>query len=343
MPPQEAMVSPPPSTTDELTHFQDLFKRVANELKITLEEVPGTHHELTNLLQATTSSKIALLINGAFMEPAKIIWQTPATITPTSKRLDRKYFVLLTSSEFLFTHPSPNSLVVEAANQKNKHQYFQFTPSDNDNKRLDSFGRKVYSSSKLQYRVANYMALLAKYDHKNYAEVMQFIDDVSEDKRQQFKAVVSEGQLISRTALQAALDAVDAATRSTAMAIIMRHAWWFASSSFLKKIQSTVKDLPFSGDRFFTSTTNEVLHSMKDSLATLRSLGIQPPAQKRGSTDISHTNGRATMLLHQINISDNMICSNNNAINPEPKDIALHKRRRPTFLSQINLKSWLRV
>ncbi|EMP32826.1 Ubiquitin carboxyl-terminal hydrolase isozyme L5 [Chelonia mydas] len=41
-----------------------------------------------------------------------------------------------------------------------------------------------------------------------------------------------------------------------------------------KEIQNTVEDLPFDGDKLFTSTTNEVLHSMKDSQATLRSLGI---------------------------------------------------------------------
>ncbi|EMP29408.1 Transcriptional repressor NF-X1 [Chelonia mydas] len=72
-----------------------------------------------------------------------------------------------------------------------------------------------------KFRVANYAALLAKYEHKNYAQIMQFIDDVSEDKRQLFKAVVSEGQLISHTALQAALNAPDAAARSTA--VIMRN------------------------------------------------------------------------------------------------------------------------
>ncbi|EMP24741.1 hypothetical protein UY3_18195 [Chelonia mydas] len=156
------------------------------------------------------------------MELAKTIWQTPATITPTSKRLDSKYFVPSKGSEFLFTHPSPNSLVVNVANQKNESQHFHSTPSDKDNKRLDSFDRKVYSSSTLQFKVVNYAVLLAKYDHKNYAKVMQFIDDVSEDKRQRFKAVVSEGKLVSHAVLQATIDAADAAARSTAMAVVMQ-------------------------------------------------------------------------------------------------------------------------
>ncbi|EMP28117.1 hypothetical protein UY3_14767 [Chelonia mydas] len=95
--------------------------RVVKELKITLEEVPEIHHELKDILQATIFSRIALPIIGAIMEPAKTIWQTPPTITPTNKRLDRKYFVPSKDSEFLFMHPSPNSLVVNVANRKNKY------------------------------------------------------------------------------------------------------------------------------------------------------------------------------------------------------------------------------
>ncbi|KAH1184854.1 hypothetical protein KIL84_012795, partial [Mauremys mutica] len=55
------------------------------------------------------------------------------------------------------------------------------------------------------------------------------------------------------------------------MAVIMWWASWLASSCFPKEIQNTVEDLPFDGDKLFASITNEVLHSMTDSRATLRS------------------------------------------------------------------------
>lgn len=99
---------PPPATTvDDFTHFQDLFKRVATKLKIALEEVPETQHELTDILQMSSSSKIALPINGATMEPARAVSQTPATIPPICKRADRKYYVPSKGSEFLHTkHPT---------------------------------------------------------------------------------------------------------------------------------------------------------------------------------------------------------------------------------------------
>lgn len=80
---------PPPLTiADYFSQFQDLFKRVADELKIALEEVSETPNELTDILHTSSSSKIALPINATIMDPAKTVWQTPATISPTSKRAD---------------------------------------------------------------------------------------------------------------------------------------------------------------------------------------------------------------------------------------------------------------
>ncbi|EMP37873.1 hypothetical protein UY3_04938, partial [Chelonia mydas] len=122
-------------------------------------------------------------INSAIMDPAKTIWQTPATSTPTCKQADRKYFIPSKGSEFLFTHPAPNSLAVEAANQKNKHQFPRSIPTVKDSKRLDLLDRKVYASSTLQFRISNYSAILAKYDHKNYEKLMHFIDDIPERER----------------------------------------------------------------------------------------------------------------------------------------------------------------
>lgn len=146
---------------------------------------------------------------------------------------------------------------------------------------MDLFGRKVYSSSTLPVRVANYTALLAKYDHSNYGKCIGFINEILEEKRQQFKSLVSEGQMIVRTALQASLDSADTVARSTATAVIMQHALWFNPSAFPWEIQNTVKDLTLDGEKLFAAKTNEVMHTMKDSQGTLQSLGIHTPATRR--------------------------------------------------------------
>ncbi|CAM2119860.1 unnamed protein product [Caretta caretta] len=130
---------------------------------------------------------------------------------------------------------------------------------------MDLLSHKVYASSTLQFRVTNYAVLLAKQDHRNCGKLMDFINDITEDKRQQFRAVVSEGQIISFMALLAALDAADTAARSTMMAVVMRQASWFTSSSFPCKIQNTMEDLPVDEKKLSAEKTNEVLHIRKDS------------------------------------------------------------------------------
>lgn len=80
---------PPPSTaTADFKQFQELFKRVVDGLEIPLEGVPESQHQLLDILQTSSTFKIALPINDALMEPAKNIWQTPATISPTCNRAD---------------------------------------------------------------------------------------------------------------------------------------------------------------------------------------------------------------------------------------------------------------
>lgn len=45
------------------------------------------------------------------------------------------------------------------------------------------------------------MALLAKYDHNNYTKMLEFINDIPEDKKEKFRFLVNEGLLVARTTL----------------------------------------------------------------------------------------------------------------------------------------------
>lgn len=101
-------IMPSPPTANDFNQFQELFERIADSLQISLEEVTESQHKLLDILQTSTSSKIALPINEALMDPVKAVQQTPATIPPTCKRTDKKYYVPSKDKEFLFSHPSPN-------------------------------------------------------------------------------------------------------------------------------------------------------------------------------------------------------------------------------------------
>lgn len=68
---------PPVSLAEVFQLFQDLANRVADTLQIPLEEVKDTHHK-AHVLRSSSSSKIALPIDEALLDPSKTIWQTSA-------------------------------------------------------------------------------------------------------------------------------------------------------------------------------------------------------------------------------------------------------------------------
>ncbi|EMP25311.1 hypothetical protein UY3_17637 [Chelonia mydas] len=114
------------------------------------------------------------------------------------------------------------------------------TPYDKGWKRLDLFGRKAYSSATLQFHIANYSALLAKYTHNTFSQMSSFIEHIPADKKEQYKANIAEGFLIAGMALQASLDSADTAARSIATSIVMPRASWLHLSGFPREVQMTV-------------------------------------------------------------------------------------------------------
>lgn len=77
------------------------------------------------------------------METSEELWKTPASIQPTNKRVDIKYFVPPKDNEFLFARPQVNSLVVESAQQRSKLLQYRTGNQDKDHKKLDLFGKKI--------------------------------------------------------------------------------------------------------------------------------------------------------------------------------------------------------
>lgn len=120
----------------------------------------------------------------------------------------------------------------------------------------------------LQFHIANYSALLAKYDFDNYRKLFEFTMDIPEDRRAQFKSVLIEGQLVTRMALQASLDIADTAAHAMAIVRVMCRALWLLSSGIQKDHQLKDEGLPFDKDKLFLAKNDEVLHTVKDSVMT---------------------------------------------------------------------------
>lgn len=120
----------------------------------------------------------------------RTIWQTPASIPPTAKGVERKYFVPSEGYEYLFMHPQPCSLVVAAGNEEETQGQQAPMPKSKEAKRLDLFGRKVYSTGVggLQLRIANQQAILSRYNFNSWNSMLKFKELVSTESREEFGA-----------------------------------------------------------------------------------------------------------------------------------------------------------
>lgn len=164
------------SPTEDHNQFQELFKRLAQSQSIQTTDVQQKHHPLLKNLQHSQKSKLALPFDDAILEIAYDIWQTPAISLPTNKRSDKKYFINQKGMEFLFTHPLPNSLVMNAAAQQRSKTAQTKNIVNDEAKRLDILGRKVYSSATSALRMCNYTASLVNHDFDNYSKLIPLLN-----------------------------------------------------------------------------------------------------------------------------------------------------------------------
>lgn len=110
------------------------------------------------------------------------------------------------------------------------------------------------------------------------------------------KAIIKEGNTISCTVLQMALDASDTAARSTATSMVMGCSSWLQAVGVSKDLQAKVQELPFDKAKLFAAGTDEALHSSKDSCTTSRKCytpnkdaGTQPSLDNTNTNHLNKT------------------------------------------------------
>lgn len=110
-----------PSFRHLLLHWMIMYtvksslRRVATTLKLPTEDVRESQSEFLDILQQTGHTRLVLPIHKAILQPAQVIWHTPAFCAPTLKCAECRYLVPAKNTNLLFMHPPPNSLVVQAA------------------------------------------------------------------------------------------------------------------------------------------------------------------------------------------------------------------------------------
>ncbi|XP_044851192.1 voltage-dependent P/Q-type calcium channel subunit alpha-1A-like [Mauremys mutica] len=275
-----ATADPPPI---DLRAHQDLLRRVAKAIDLPVAEVPEDEDPVTNVIGAEAPMRVALPFIKTIQKNATTIWQSPASVPPTARSVERKYSVPPTGYEYLYTHPAPDSLVVQSVNDRERHGQPAPAPKSKDARRMDLLGRKVYSAGGLQLRIANQLALLARYAFDIFVSLAKYSELIPAASRQEFSALVEEGRKASRSSIQAALDSADSGARTLASGVTMRRISWLQSSILLPEVQYTLQDLPFETHGLFSEKTDSRIQTLKDGRVAIRTLGMHTPATQRCS------------------------------------------------------------
>ncbi|XP_044860104.1 GTPase IMAP family member 8-like [Mauremys mutica] len=255
-------------------------------MALPVEEVKEDEDPITNVVGSDMPVRVALPFVRTVQRNATTIWQTPASVPPTARGVERKYSVPPTGYEYLYVHPAPDSLVVQSVNDRERNGQPAPAPKSKDARRMDLLGRKVYSAGGLQMRIGNQLVLLARYVFDILTSLDKFSDLLPSTSHQDFTTMLEEGRRSSRSSITAALDVADSGARTLASGVTMRRIAWLQSSTLPPEVQYTLQDLPFDTKGLFSEKTDSWIQSLKDGRVAIRTLGPESSSQLTGESEL---------------------------------------------------------
>lgn len=95
-------------TEDSRTH-QEHLRRVVQNLGLQVEEISDNINPMVDILARAGPSRVALPLIKIIQDRTKSLWQSPASLPPIAKRVERKY-VPSKDHQYLYSHPHQGHL-----------------------------------------------------------------------------------------------------------------------------------------------------------------------------------------------------------------------------------------
>lgn len=127
-----------------------------------MEPWPPIDNVVFDMLQKDLSSTVLLHMTSVMMQAVKATWEHPSSAPVSFKSLNHMYRIEESLAYFLLTHCQSNSLVVSSLAKSRKQQ---FSPTDKEDKCIESFGWIFYSTGSLHIKGCNYLICMACYIH----------------------------------------------------------------------------------------------------------------------------------------------------------------------------------
>ncbi|KAM6360078.1 uncharacterized protein FN964_005429 [Alca torda] len=262
------------TSTSEKPSFPQFLKRLAKLVGfhlIPFQEATGSVID-GYLDQKPICDSVAVPLHPILDKLVKKVWQTPHTVPPVSKEIERKY-ILPEDAVGYISQPAHKSMVVEAAMAREKAGWEHGSaPQNLELQCLDSFGQRVYQSAAAALRVVDYQVYMARGQVELWKKVSVLAKSLPQDQHQAFQAIILDGADLARHQVQAALDAGDTVARAAASGVDARRSAWLQASSLHEEVQTKLENLPYTGENLFGEQVEATLQRAKERQATLRFL-----------------------------------------------------------------------
>ncbi|XP_064424022.1 deleted in malignant brain tumors 1 protein-like [Latimeria chalumnae] len=262
------------NTPTQDSSFRGLVEKMAGVLALELScALQADQSRFMQLLQGPSPRfRTQVPLHDIVPTTLKGIFRTTSSVLPTNRQVDWRYLVPEGEGTPLASHPSVKSMVALAANdQARMRRVFSSAPPDQDARKWDTLGRKVYSAASLSVQISSYLAHFSQYNHDLWGEVAHLAELVPRDKHEDLTRLTADGVEISRALMQGALDLCDTAARGVAQGVSIRRHVWLRGSGFSTEVQHRVTDLPFLGHLLFEDQTESALQQLKEARLTVRS------------------------------------------------------------------------
>nr|XP_014339548.1 PREDICTED: uncharacterized protein LOC102367396 [Latimeria chalumnae] len=191
--------------------FWGLLEKVANVLAFELSSSPEDQSRFLQVLRGHSGrSRLHVPLHEIIPPAMREICRAPSSVVPTNKRVDCRYLISEGEGAPLMSRPSAESTIASAANDRaHTQRVCALAPLDQEARKWDAQGKKVYASASLWVRISSYMAHFSQYDQELWSEVANLVESVPEDKRKDARRLAADGIEVSKALMQGALDLCD--------------------------------------------------------------------------------------------------------------------------------------
>ncbi|KAJ7307481.1 hypothetical protein JRQ81_009502 [Phrynocephalus forsythii] len=269
--------SQPPSPSEDMKLYSQTIHKIASvmELQVQQDQTADSCKFFGHLNRHQTAP-LRLAFIPSLLDRIKEAWNKPSSAPLMSRRVDNMY-----QTTFLDKHPLPNSLVVDATQNRSKGRS-ALTPSNKEGCKLDIIGHRHYSLASFSLRSANYLCAMEAYSRHILLEAAPVLDSFPDGQKAKLIALHEELLSLIDYETLAARNMAAAAAKQLSTAIYLRRHAWLRTTNIPDDARNRIEDSPFDdGEGLFATTTDESLDTLVKMRKTAKSISY-PTTSSQG-------------------------------------------------------------